>query len=155
MIRVFYFLRVFLFSLETIIIFGGVLVNDYFAASVQSLANAITLHENLENYLMVAPVAVGIWIFLEIRNLLQEDNNRINILTGWDGYWKLKTHTRVAITYSIIFVSMSLVPWCSEFSLKTRVGFSFFIIGLLGQLCVALSVYIAHIQIKEIIAKLS
>lgn len=112
----------------------------------------MVINENLVNYVMLAPLGLAVWIFLEIRNLLQEDAKTANILTGWDGYWKLKTHTTVTIIYATMFVFTSLIPWCTEFTLAGRVGFLLFIISLTGQLIVALSIYNARIRLKEVIA---
>lgn len=154
MAKFFYFLRVLLFSPELLIILGAMLINDYFPNTVESVVSTITINENLVSYLMLAPLGLAVWILLEIRNLLQEDNATTNILTDWSDYWRLKTHTRVTIIYAVIFGLISLVPWCSEFVLKSRIGFLLFITSLLGQLCVALSLYNARIRVKEIIAKL-
>ncbi|WP_150596674.1 hypothetical protein [Pseudomonas fluorescens] len=115
------------------------------------LASAIQMNDEVNKYLMLLPAVLAVWVFNEVRCLLQEDKDILRLLLKWEGYWTLKCHAWVSLFYSVIFVFVSLVPWISKAGIGTGEGLLLFFVAIVGQLLVAFSVYLARIKIKEII----
>ena len=97
------------------------------------------------------PVALAVWVSNEIRALLQEDNETIVILTSWNDYWKLKAHVWVSLGYIILFTIMSIIPWLLGIGVHTGFGLLLFFVSIIGQLYMALNIYLTRIRMKEII----
>lgn len=144
-------LRVTVISLEALILAVSWLSFQLFDAKLESLAASFSLNDEVLKYLMLMPIALAVWVMNESRVLLQEDNETILILTGWEDYWKLKVHAWVALSYAVLFVFMSLMPWASKSGISTGIGFLLFVSSILGQLALAISVYVARIRAKEIL----
>lgn len=150
--RALYLLRVFLVSVEALVLAGTSLAFLYFGNEFESLATSLSLNEEVLKYLMLMPTALAVWIINETRVLLQEDKETVRILTDWMDYWKLKVHTWVSLGYAVVFAFMSLIPWAAKSGIGTGTGLLLFVASILGQLSLAISVYAARIRVKELIA---
>lgn len=148
-----YFLRVAIVSVEAIVLAGIWLTLYCCKKEFDTLATTLLLKEAVLNYLWLMPIGLAVWIFREIRQLIQEDLETVRILTGWEDYWKLKVHTWLSLGYAVLFALMSLIPWVVYSGIETGTGLLLFIASILGQLCLAISVYVARIRVKEIIAQ--
>lgn len=115
------------------------------------IASVIHLNDEINKYLMLLPAGLAVWIFNEVRCLLQEDKDTLRLLLRWEDYWKLKCHAWVSLCYAVVFVCISLVPWVSKSGIATGGGILLFLVGVVGQLYVAVSVYLARIKVKEIV----
>lgn len=150
--RFLYILRVIFISIEAAILACALIVFLLFLKKIESLFISLVLNETVLNYLILLPFGMIAWVLKEARYLLQEDNETICILCGWGDYWRLKIHVWVTIGYSIIFAIMSLFPWFVKSGMETGSGFLFFSFGMIGQVFVSGSLYLARIKIKEIIS---
>ncbi|MFC3865990.1 hypothetical protein [Alcaligenes aquatilis] len=150
--RTLYILRVIVVSVETLILAGAWLAFVYFESELESLASSLSLNNEVLNYLMLLPTVLAAWIINEIRVLLQEDKETIRILTNWADYWRLKIHTWTSLGFAGLFTIMSFLPWVVKSGVGTGTGLLLFVASLVGQLCLAISVYAARIRVKEIIA---
>ena len=124
----------------------------YFSGEIQGFAASLAVNEEVLKYVMLLPAALAVWVIREARVLLQEDKETVRILIDWTDYWRLKTHTWVSLVYAVVFAGMSLVPWLAKSGISTGEGLVLFLASLVGQLCLAVSVYAARIRVKEIIA---
>lgn len=149
--RTLYLLRVIFVSFEALVLVGAWWVFVKFSSQLDSLAASISLNEEVLKYLMLLPAALAAWIFNEARVLLQEDKETICILTAWPDYWKLKAHAYACLIYAVLFVFMSLMPWLVKSGIGTGIGLLLFIVSLIGQFSLAVSIYAARIRLKEII----
>lgn len=147
-----YVLRVAIVSIEALLISAAVFIGQYFSGTIQGVAVALKINEEVLKYGMFLPVGLVAWVLLECRNLLQEDSQTLKLLKGWNDYWKLKVHVWVAITYSIVFAVISLAPWVTADGISSAKGLLWFTTSIIGQLAVALSVYKARMDQKEVIA---
>lgn len=150
--RALYVFRVGLVSVEAFVIAGAWLAYTYFNTETQTFAESLALNDEVLKYLMLLPAVLAVWVINETRVLLQEDKETVRILTDWPDYWKLKTHTWVSLGYAVVFACMSLIPWVAKSGIGTGVGMLLFLTSIIGQLCLAISVYAARIRVKEIIA---
>lgn len=150
--RVLYFSRVFLLSLEAVVLLVGLSIWINFPKEIDSVAGSMALNEEILKYIMVLPVALAVWVFNEIRTLLQEDKETIKILTAWPDYWKLKCHVWVALHYAVIFAVISISPWLVKSGITSGGGMMLFLISLLGQLVLSFGVYMARIRSREVLA---
>lgn len=150
--RTLYVLRVGFVSIEALVLASAWLVFLYFKSESQAFAASLALSGEVLKYLMLLPAALAVWVINETRILLQEDKETVRILTGWTDYWKLKVHTWVSLGYAVVFAFMSMIPWVAKSGISTGIGMLLFITSIVGQLCLAISVYAARIRIKEIIA---
>ena len=150
--RALYVLRVVLVSVEALVLVSAWLAYSYFVSDFEFLAKSFSLNDEVLKYLMLMPVALAVWIFNEIRVLLQEDKETVRILTGWEDYWRLKVYTWASLGYAVVFAFISLIPWAAKSGIGTGTGLLLFIASIAGQLSLAISVYAARIRVKEIIA---
>lgn len=150
--RTLYLLRVVFVSIEALVLACAWLLSTYFISEFQTFASTIELNDEVLKYLMLLPAAVAVWVINEARVILQDDKETVRILTKWPDYWKLKIHTWASLGYAVVFAMMSLIPWVAKSGISTGVGMLLFLASIVGQLCLAISVYAARIRIKEIIA---
>lgn len=150
--RVLYFLQVAIVSVEALVLAITWLFYQYLGPELQSIATSLSLNDEALKYLMMMPSALAVWVINEVRVLLQEDKETIRILTNWEDYWKLKTHMWVSLGFAVVFVLISLIPWAAKSGISSGIGLLLFTSSIIGQLCLATSIYAARIRVKEIIA---
>ena len=150
--RVLYFLRVLLISMEAVLLGIAGLAWYHFSADLSRLAATISLNEEILKYLMVVPVGLAIWVANELRQLLQEDKCTTRLLVGWPEYWKLKLHLWVSLVYAAVFACLSIAPWLVRAGISTGIGLLLFLTSILGQIFLAASVYAARLRVKELLA---
>lgn len=149
--RTIYIIRVILVSVEAMILLCGSLIYWFFHNQFESFTKLFSFNDDILKYLMFMPVALAVWVSNEIRALLQEDNETIVILTSWNDYWKLKAHVWVSLGYIILFTIMSIIPWLLGIGVHTGFGLLLFFVSIIGQLYMALNIYLTRIRMKEII----
>ena len=150
-----YWIRVFVVSLEALVLLLAALIWVVYGVEIQSLADNLALNEEFLKYMFVAPVGVGMWVVNESRQLLQEDKESIKLLTAWPDYPRLKIHVWVGLLYCLIFAAVSLVPWAAKSGVNSAAGLLLFVTSFTGQLIVAASVYVARIKVRELLAHAS
>lgn len=150
--RYLYGLRVALISVEAIVLALGWLAWTYLAPQLHDFASSLALNDEVLKYLMLLPTALAVWVFNEVRGLLQEDKDTIQLLVKWSDYWRLKVHAWVSLIYAVVFACMSLLPWGAKSGISTGSGMLLFVTSIIGQLSLAISVYVARITLKEIVA---
>lgn len=149
--RILYVLRVSFISIEALVLACAWLSFSYFTSEFQVFASTLALNDEVLKYLMLLPAALAVWVINETRVLLQEDRETVRILTDWPDYWKLKVHTWISLGYAVVFAFMSLIPWVAKSGISSGIGMLLFLASIIGQLCLAISVYAARIRVKEII----
>lgn len=152
MMNFIYMLRVLVVSLEAVVLLLGLLAWTYLDVSLNKLASALSINEDALKFLMLVPLGLFVWIANELRQLLVEDKDTIRILTDWPDYSLLKVHVWVALLYSVVFASLSVVPWFAPSGVRAGWALLIFVASTLGQLLVAASVYSARIKVKELVA---
>lgn len=152
MMKFLYMLRVLVVSLEAVVLLLGLLAWTYLEVSLNKLASALSINEDVLKFLMLVPLGLFVWIANELRQLLVEDKDTIRILTAWPDYSLLKVHVWVALLYSVVFASLSVVPWFASSGVRAGWALLIFVASTLGQLLVAASVYSARIKVKELVA---
>lgn len=150
-----YWIKVFVVSLEALVLLLAALIWVVFAVDLQTFTNSLSLNEEFLKYIFVAPLGIGIWVVNESRQLLQEDKESIKLLTAWPDYPKLKIHVWVGLFYCLIFAAVSLVPWAAKSGVSSAAGLLLFLASITGQLIVAASVYAARIKVRELLAHAS
>jgi hypothetical protein len=137
---------------EAIVLALGWLAWTYLAPQLHDFASSLALNDEVLKYLMLLPTALAVWVFNEVRGLLQEDKDTIQLLVKWPDYWRLKVHAWVSLIYAVVFACMSLLPWVAKSGISTGSGMLLFVTSIIGQLSLAISVYVARITLKEIVA---
>ena len=150
--RALYWFRVALVSPEALVIAAALVAWTYLRMELASVANGIAANSDVLKYLLLVPLALVAWVGTEVRHLLHEDKETTRLLTSWPDYWRLKTHTFVALIYSLVFAALSVVPWLLQSGVAGPEGFLLFVTSLLGQLVVAATVYTARLRVKEYVA---
>lgn len=150
--RVLYLIRVIFVSFEALALVTGIYLATNHGDMLRAVAKSMSINEDLVKWLMLLPVAVAAWIINETRLLLQEDKETVRILTKWPYYWRLKVHTWVGLGYAVTFSCMSIIPWVAKEGINTGYGLLLFATSLVGQFCVATSVYAARIRTNELIS---
>lgn len=147
-----YWLRVILISMEALVLLLGFLAWIYLGPQLDYFASSLALNDEVLKYLMLLPTVLAIWVFNETRGLLQEDTETIQLLVRWPDYWQLKIHAWVSLIYAVVFSCMSLIPWVVKSGISSGGGMLLFLISIVGQLSLAISIYVARISLKEIVA---
>lgn len=60
-------------------------------------------------------------------------------------------HVWVSLGYIILFTIMSIIPWLLRIGIHTGFGLLLFFVSIIGQLYMALNIYLTRIRMKEII----
>lgn len=150
--RVLYWLRVALISLEALVLVVALLVWAYFKAELTSAAGGIAASSDVLKFLLLLPLGLVAWVGTEVRHLLHEDKETTRLLTAWPDYWRLKVHVFVALVYSLFFAALSIAPWLLQSGISGPGGLLLFVTSLLGQLVVVATVYAARLSVKEFVA---
>lgn len=152
--KVLYFCRVFLISLEFLLILIGLIAYLRFGELVAGLSSTIRFNSEMVNWLALIPFSLFVWILNEIRSLLVGDKDHIRVLTVWSDYWRLRVHVFVNFIYSIIFLSLSVSPVLLGFWRVDAIYSLMIVVGYFGLFVSALSIYLASIRVKELIGRL-
>lgn len=150
--RTLYVLRVTFLSIEALVLMATTLGWVSYQKEFQAIASSLEVDSEMLKYLMFLPTGLAVWIFNEVRVLLQEDKETIRILTEWEDYWRLKVHTWLSLFYALVFAVLSLLPWVFKGGISTGIGLLLFIASIVGQSSLAVSIYTARIGLKEMIA---
>jgi hypothetical protein len=152
MFKALYLLRTLVISMEALILLGASVALQYFGSEINTFASVLTINTELSKYLMLVPFALAAWILNELRKLPFDNAAATKILIQWPDYWKLKTHIWCSAVFAAIFVCISIAPWVMKAGISDGIGLTIFLTSVLGQLCVAGSIYIASFRIREILA---
>lgn len=148
--KVIYFLRVVLVSIEAFLIFGAAYLLYAHPNLAQSMADEVSITDEMLKYLTFVPVGVAGWIFVESRKLVFEKETMAKLLVSWPDYWKLKAHINATFLFAVVFTLVSFAPWFVKQHLTSGPGFVMFFLGIFGQFAVAASVYFAGFKIQEL-----
>jgi len=154
-VRALYAIRVFVISVEALVLLVAVLVWIYAQPLLDDVARGLGLNDELLKYLLLLPLGLAAWIVNEVRLLLHEDRETTRILTAWPDYWRLKSHVWVALLYALVFAALSIAPWVVKAGITRPSGLLLFVTSIAGQLVVAASVYAARLRVKEFVANAS
>jgi len=80
--RYLYGFRVVLVSVEALVLALGYLAWTYVIPQLDEFASSLELNDEMLKYLMLLPAALAVWVFNEVRGLLQEDKDTIQILVN-------------------------------------------------------------------------
>lgn len=145
-----YHLRIYILSLEALVLSVYLLVIFRHMEEVEKLLRAVKIAEDFGNYLMLAPIALAIWVFTDIRTLVLESPKGDRSLIKWPGYWKLNAHFTASKIFLSTFCLISFLPWLRPEGISNAFGKFTLLSAIIGQLFVALSVYEARQKIHEI-----
>jgi len=149
-----YILRVLFISFEFLILLIGLSLNLYFQKNIDHIVQLFELNSEFLKYIIVAPFALLVFIFNDVRSMLVGDKDSTRVLAEWNDYWMLKTHTAINLTYTMIFLVISVVPWFTKLGINDGRNLLFFVTGLCGLLISARDIYAANIRVKELIANI-
>lgn len=152
MFKFFYFLRTCLLSFEATLIALALYVLMEQQALFDALAGKISVNDDILRGIMLSPLALAVWIFVEAKKLVFEKDAQAKVLTAWGDFWKLKCHIQVSLLYAGAFLLISLLPWLDKRGISIGSGLVLFLLALVGQVIVALSIYNAGFQLQEILA---
>ena len=139
-------------SIEFLMLLLGCLIYSTFEVEIDGFAKAMKSNQKYIEYIMTLPLLIFVWVLIEVRLLLVGDKESIRILARWPDYWMLKVHTSIQITYSVIFLTLAIIPWFTVYGVNNGIGFMLFILGSFGLAYSGLNIYFASIRVKEIIS---
>ncbi len=119
---------------------------------VASISSKISSDAAFLKHFALFPIGLAVWIFSEVRKLLLPEPNVKEILLEWPEYWRLKIHFHVTLMYSIIFSIFGVITWALKLTVREPTGFVILTVSVVGQLIVAISVYLARISAEEILS---
>lgn len=149
-----YILRVLLISFEFLILLIGLSLYIYFQKNIDHIVQSLELNSDFLNYIIAAPFALSAFIFKDVRSMLVGDKDSTRVLTDWNDYWMLKTHTAINLIYTVIFLLISVVPWFTKLGINDGRNLLLFVTGLCGLLISARDIYASNIRVKELIANI-
>ncbi|AVO61040.1 MULTISPECIES: hypothetical protein [Pseudomonas] len=149
--RVFYYFRVAVVGFEALVLLLGMVVWKFWFLEFKAVFDLMSLDGEAFKYLMLIPAGLAVWVFNEIKLLLQEDKEVARLIVEWPDYWRFKCHAWVSLFYAIVFSVFSIIPWLLKTRSESAEAFLLFLVAMAGQLCLSLSVYLARIRFKEIV----
>lgn len=144
-----YYIRVITISLEAVALVAAALTYFFAKPFISNLMLSSTINEELQKYIMLAPIGITVWLLVELRQLVFEDEKTAKLLVSWPSYWKLKAHIFITLVYCCLFSLLAIIPWLTKDGIKNELGFTLFWTGIAGLLIVAATVYMARFAIKE------
>lgn len=152
--KMLYFFRVFIISIEFLAIIAGVLIYLCIKDLQYFKALKLNLHDDALKYVVLLPLSLGAWVLKDSRSMLYIDKDTTRIVTLWPNYWQFKIHVFVSIIYSVIFFASSLVSWMLFGVIDFFIPAYIFLSSLIGQSVVAASIYFAKTTYLEKISNL-
>lgn len=149
--RLLYFLRIIIISVEFIVILALAACIKLFVQQASIFSSSLTINTELTKWAILLPISLFIWCAKEGHDLIFANQEHSKILINWPDYWRLKQHVIVSLIFSIFFCVLSAYPWMSESGISTGEGLTIFFFSCLGSLVVAGHLYFAKMAIKEII----
>jgi len=100
---------------------------------------------------IAVPIALTGWVFLQSKSFLfpKVDAKK---LVNWSGYWKLKSHLFVAISYNVLFAAACVFLLLIE-NIDPSARIFFFLTSYFIVVLSSASFYFADIKIREIYEK--
>lgn len=144
------FLVATIISLEFVVLLVGAAGILVWQEQLARLTAMLSSDPEFLKYLALLPVGIAVWIFSEARTLLLPDGKARVVLHQWPDYWRLKAHFAVSLMYTAIFTVTGLAAWAFGLTAANPKGFVLLATSVLGQLIVAVSVYLAKISVSEI-----
>jgi hypothetical protein len=148
-----YVARVIIISPEMLVLLGCWVLTSHFETEATSIATGLNINQELAKYSVLLPISLFVWIAKEAKDLVFSNQSHAETLVNWPEYWALKVHIIVSLAYALVFCLLSAVPWLSKSGISDGPGLILFASGLTGILCVAASVYLAQMSIKEILTQ--
>lgn len=145
-----YHLRIYILSLEALVLCAYFLTIFCYSKEAERLLIGFAIAEDLGKYLMLTPIALATWVFMDIRTIVLESPKGDRSLIKWPEYWKLNAHFTASKVFLFLFCFLSLLPWLRPEGISTAFGKVTLLSAIAGQLVVALSVYEARQKIHEI-----
>jgi hypothetical protein len=137
-----------------LILLIGLSLYIYFQKNIDHIVQSLELNSDFLNYIIAAPFALSAFIFNDVRSMLVGDKDSTRVLTDWNDYWMLKTHTAINLIYTVIFLLISVVPWFTKLGINDGRNLLLFVTGLCGLLISARDIYASNIRVKELIANI-
>lgn len=153
MSRFYYYLKVYILSIEFFLILSSSLLFFVFGGDVDVLIKDAKIDPDFIKYLVLLPVSFFVWIVKEAKDMIVAEKDHLKILVNWPDYHKFKIHVNASLVFSLFFVLMSCVPCLGIFPVKSAVSVFFLATGIVGGFVVAAVIYFAQISLKEIFNK--
>jgi hypothetical protein len=138
-------------SFEFLILAISVLVLLGWPDRVQAISSNLVDTPEILKHFALLPSAFAGWVFVESKKLLFPEFDKKTILQEWPGYWRLKVHFNVGLFFAFIFAVIGLVVWVLGYKVNEPVGFVLLLTSVAGGFVVVISVYLAKINISEIL----
>lgn len=148
-----YYIRVFFFGYEFLILLAGWTINAFWGDYLAAEFGSIKLNEEAVKWVVVFPISVFGWILKEGVGVLFPDESSLKIFSQWPDYWKLKIHFNVGILYCFLLGIPCLIIWLSD-KLNIFEGAFVFVVCVIALSVNAYSFYTAKIHLKSALLRL-
>jgi hypothetical protein len=145
-----YYLRVIFVSIEALVILLGLSFFYYCGSEIVSFIVNFKPNDKALEWVVAYPLGLMAWMLKDGVSVLFPDSEKLKILHGWPGYWRLRAHFNVGLAYGLFAALVCVIVW-----LKGGIGSAKELYIFLVSACVlsvsASSFYLANIKLKEIL----
>lgn len=151
--RVSEFLRFFFIGPEMLVVLVGVLLKIAFSAYLESFLQVFRMADDQLKWVIAVPAALFAWSLTAGRKLIFPEKDKEGVLQQWPDYWRLRLGFHVALLWSFIFLSLSMVAWTGDWKNPSAVDAILLAVSIAGSGLCALSIYNAQTQVEEAISQ--
>lgn len=146
-------LRFFVLSIESLIVFFGLLAEFRCSDAIMQLVASVKLADEPLKFIILIPSGLCGWTFLSGRRLLFPEKDKSNILLTWSDFWKLKAAFQAALAWSVIFATISIVVWTSDWEEPSSKAWISLLVSIAGAAVCSFSVYNAQTTVEVAVAQ--
>ena len=117
------------------------------------IAAQVSQSNEVLRYVALAPIALTIFVFREVRSILLPAGDRRRWLQLWAEYWRLRMTCLTALFYGCLFSLAGLTTWVGEWGHCAVPRLILQLSGAAGAAITAASIYLARLNIDEEFAR--
>jgi hypothetical protein len=144
------YLRSFLLSPEFLLLLAASGVVAIKPSCVQTISGKIRATSEYAEWASLAPIAVCIWTFGLIKNILFPAKDEAGKLQKHPEYSEVRIVCNVAYCYALFFAALGICAAVNVGPPKEGMPMFMLLVAVLGSLIVGLSCWQAHLKIDEI-----
>lgn len=150
--KVIYYLRVTLVSVEVLVALLGTLFFGLFEAEIVSFIGSFKPNDKALEWVIAYPLGLMVWMLRDGVTVLFPDSEKSKILHQWPGYWGLRAHFNVGLAYGFVASLTCLIIWLKGGVSNAKELYVFLVSAIVLSIS-AFSFYFANIKIKEMLIR--
>jgi hypothetical protein len=148
--RILEFARAIFISPEFLVLLAGILLVTFGEILLNSMLSRLNGMEAIK-YLAAFPVAVLVLSFKDANQLLFPSEEKMDLLSGWQNYWRFKIVVIAACIWAVVYACLAVCSWVFGNPDKSSYALAVLLTSIVGSGVTYWSVFNARIKIREIL----